>query len=132
MRWSRLFAALGVVAGASFAAYDEAKHLLAACEVHSQDWYARLLILSMLFCIHGLVLSAGALLVLKFTGVSRGILWRFVDVSITVSLALAVGLGTAIADPVLNFLVAVGCKGLGSCVEPGLARSLSQAAHEAV
>lgn len=132
MRWSRLFAALGVVAGASFATYDEAQNLLAACEVQSQDWYARLLLLAVLFCMHSVVLSVGALLVLKYTSPSRGSLWRMLEIALTVSLALLVGLGMAIADPVLNFFVAIGCTGLGSCVEPGFARSLSQAAQEAV
>lgn len=132
MRWSRFVAVLGVVAGASFATYDEAQNLLATCEVQSQDGYARLLILSVLFGMHGMILSVGALLVLKYTRSGRGALWRVLEIAITVSLALVVGLGMAIADPVLNFVVAIGCTALVSCVEPGFARSLSHVAQAAV
>ena len=93
-------------------------NLLAQCEPHSQDWYARVLILALLFCVHGLVLSVGAYAVLRLTLVRKGVLRRLVEVTSVVVVALAVGFCMTIADPVLNYVVAVSCSGLSSTLMP--------------
>jgi hypothetical protein len=131
MRWARLLAAIGVAAGASFAVHDEAQHLLAQCEAGSQDRHARLLILSLLFVMHSLVLSAGAYAVLTFRWVGRGLLLRMGEVAVVLVVALAVGFCMAIVDPVLSYLLASTCSALQACSQHGFAESLLRGADEA-
>jgi hypothetical protein len=131
MRWSTLVAAVGVVAGAAFAAYDEAQNLLAQCEAQSQDWYARVLILALLFSMHCMVLSAGAYAILRLSPVGKGTLKRLAEVATVVVVALAVGFCVAIVDPVLNYLVAVSCTALEACSQDGFADSLMRGAQVA-
>ncbi len=131
MRWSKLLAVLGVVAGAAFAAHDEALNLLATCEVHSQDWYARILVLALLFSLHCLVLSAGAYVVIKLSHVRSGVIKRLTEITVVVVVALAVGFCMAIVDPVLNYLVAVSCTSFEVCSRPGFANSFMQGTRAA-
>ena len=131
MRWSKLLAVLGVVAGAAFAAHDEALNLLATCELHSQDWYARILVLVLLFSLHCLVLSAGAYAVLKLSRVGEGVIKRLAEIVVVIAVALAVGFCMAIVDPVLNYLVAVSCASLEVCSRPGFANSFMQGSQAA-
>jgi hypothetical protein len=131
MWWSKLRAILGVVAGAGFTAHDEALNLLATCELHSQDWYGRVLVLALLFSLNCLVLSAGAYAVLKLSHLGRGVFKRLAEVVLVIVVALAVGFCMAIVDPVLNYLVALSCASLEVCSRPGFANSFMQGARAA-
>lgn len=131
MRWSKLLAVLGVVAGASFAAHDEALNFLSQCDVHSRDWYARMLVLALLFSLHCLALSAGAYAVLRLSYVAQGAIKRFAEITGVVAVALAVGFCMSIVDPVLNYLVALLCSALEDCSRPGFANSFMQGARAA-
>ena len=131
MRWSTLVAAIGVVAGAAFATYDEAQSLLAQCEAQSQDWYARVLVLALLFSMHCIILSAGVYAILRLSPVGNGALKRLAQVATVVIVALAVGFSMAIVDPVLNYLVAVSCTALEACSQGGFANSLMRGAQVA-
>ncbi|MEZ5460781.1 hypothetical protein [Dokdonella sp.] len=131
MRWSNILAAVGVIAGAIFAVSDEAPNLLAHCEAQSQDSYARMLILALLFCIHCLVLSAGAYVVLRLGRVGKGILQRIAGVVGVVAAAFAVGFCMAIADPVLHYFVVASCAAFDVCSGPGFANSLMRGTYAA-
>ena len=131
MRWSKLLALVGVLAGAAFATHDEALNLLANCEVHSQDWYARTLVLALLFSLHSLVLWAGACAVLKLSHAGKGAVKRFAEIAGVIVVALAVGFCMAIVDPVLNYLVALACSTLEVCSRPGFPNSVMQGARAA-
>jgi len=131
MRWSSLIAAVGVIAGAAFAVQDEARNLLAQCEVQGQDWYAWILVLAVLFSMYCLVLSAGAYAVLQLRVGGKSALKRFSEIAVVMLVALAVGFCIAIADPVLNYLVAASCSALQLCSQPGFLNSLLRGANVA-
>jgi hypothetical protein len=131
MRWSTTLAAIGVVAGAVFAVHDEAQTLLEQCEPQSLDWYARMLVLAALFSMHSLVLSAGAYSVLLLGDIGEGFLKRTAEIAYVVLIAVAVGFLMAIADPILNYLVAASCSALDACIQPGIAQSLLRGANAA-
>jgi hypothetical protein len=124
MRWSRLVVAVGVVAGAAFAVTDEADNLLAHCEAHSQDWYARVLLLAVLFVLHSTVLTAAGYAVLKLSLASKQLLKRLAEIGIAAAIALAVGFLMAIADPVMYYALSVLCAFMDACHQPGFAESL--------
>jgi hypothetical protein len=124
MRWSRLVVAIGVVAGAAFAVLDEAENLLAQCEPQSQDWFARVLLLAVLFALHSAVLSAAGYLVLKFSLASKQLLKRLAEIGVAVAIALAVGFCMAVADPMLYYALSALCSFMDACQQPGLAQSL--------
>jgi hypothetical protein len=132
MRWSRLIATIGVASGSAFAVIDEAQNLLEQCEVQSQAWYARLLILALLFVLHGWILSAGAITVTRLDPFAQGLLKRLAALAGVVAVAVMVGFSMNIVDPVLSFLIAAPCSALEACIQPGFAHSLSQGARAAV
>ncbi len=123
MRWSRLVVAIGVVAGAAFAVSDEAENLLAQCEPQSQDWYARVLLLALLFALHSTVLTAAGYLVLKLSLASKQLLKRLAEIGVAAAIALAVGFLMAVADPMLHYALSALCSFLDACQQPGLAQS---------
>ncbi|MCA0175292.1 MAG: hypothetical protein LCH73_03230 [Proteobacteria bacterium] len=115
MRWSRLIAVVGVAAGTGFASYDEGANLLAACEPFGLDWYVRVFVLGLLTLTYAGVLSAGAFLILRCTGRRRGFFGSMVEMVITIAVALMVGFGMAIADPVISYVVAAACTQAFAC-----------------
>jgi hypothetical protein len=124
MRWSRFVVAVGVVAGAAFAVSDEAQNLLAQCEAQSQDWYARVALLAVLFLLHSTVLAAAGYLVLKLSLASKQLLKRLAEIGFAAAIALAVGFLMAIADPALYYALSALCAFMDDCQQPGFAESL--------
>lgn len=103
------------MAGAGFAAYDEGVNLLVACEPLGLDWCIRVFVLVLLSLAYAGVLGSGALLILRCTGLRRGFWGSMVETAITIAVALMVGLGIAIADPLIYHLVTAGCTQVFAC-----------------
>jgi hypothetical protein len=129
MRWSRFLAAVGVTAGASFATYDEALNLLVGCEVQSPQWYARLVVLAMLFLTYAAILAAGAAPILLYTGRSRKVLRRLIDIAVAIVVALAVAMALLIADPLLSYAASSVCSLLSVCTTGSFGSTLRHAFH---
>ena len=131
MQWTKILISIGVLAGASFTINNEAQNLLSTCVADSQDWYARLALLSILFVMHSFFLLTGAYLVLKLRLPGNGILKSIIELVFIFVVAYAVSFCMFIIDNAFSYLISTICNILQSCSQPSFTESFRRGAYQA-
>ena len=131
MQWTRILISIGVLAGASFTISNEAQYLLSSCVFDSQDWFARLALLIVLFVMHSFFLLTGFYLVLILRLPGNGILKSIIELFIIFVVAYAISLCIFIIDNAFSYLISTVCNIFQSCSQPSFTESFRRAAYQA-